>query len=404
MKRMAAIVIVLCLLFPAASFSAFAAEEGSQQAYAPVIDEYAYAISLGEEACNRAAEFTYVGSVGFGGYHPGTGTVYAFYDVNGDGTEEMLVGTGSASGMRSIIELFYLQDGQIEKLFGETFNYRVGLHIGADGTVMQEGSDSAWSGSMTIYSVSDLSAPVTTAEYYYDTSGERPAEGVWLSEGEYTSTLTGYVNTGLDYTSLDWHFFVTPPEGEYDPYPPTSLAPTLSGLYTEDAGRGSQFLFCAEDSSFIFTVNTMEGYETYSGDYMVTDAHNGTVYCNITKRSCVVGSAFNTSPFDLTGISLTAGGGQIRLLHQAFSVQENETFTYAGEVPITLEYAAATVTGDAVRIRCGPGTEYTDVWQFDSGTPVTVTGRSGDWYRVDYSVDDLTMTGFMSAQYVSVNS
>lgn len=402
MKRTVTILIALCLVLPAAAFPALAAEEGSQQSYAPVIDEYAYAISLGEEACNNV--FTYVGSVGFGGYHPGIGTVYAFCDVNGDGTEEMLVGTGSASGMRNIIELFYLQDGRIEKLFGETFNYRVGLHIGADGTVMLEGSSSAWSGGMTIYSVSDLSAPVPTEEYYYDTSGERPQEGIWLSDAEYTKALTGYIAAGLDYTSLDWHFFVTPPEGEYEPYPPVSPAPALSGLYTEDAGRGSQFLFCAEDSSFIFTVNTMEAYETFSGDYMMADANNGTVYCNITKRSIWYGeSEGDTSPLNLTSISLAVGDGQIRVLHQTLSVQDNETFTYAGEVPITLESAAATVTGDGVRIRSGPGTEYTEVWRFDSGTPVTVTGRCGDWYRVDYSVDDLTLTGFMSAQYVSLN-
>ena len=74
---------------------------------------------------------------------------------------------GADCGKRNTLEVFYYEGGKIGKLFDQAFFYRSGLHIGADGTVMQEGSVSAFCEIMTIYSVKDsLSMPSQLESYY----------------------------------------------------------------------------------------------------------------------------------------------------------------------------------------------------------------------------------------------
>ena len=53
------------------------------------------------------------------------------------------------------------------------------------------------------------------------------------------------------------------------------------------------------------------------------------------------------------------------------------------------------MTGNSVRIRSGPGTGYSQIGSVNSGTTLTVTGKSGDWYQVSYN----GQTGYISATY-----
>lgn len=59
-------------------------------------------------------------------------------------------------------------------------------------------------------------------------------------------------------------------------------------------------------------------------------------------------------------------------------------------------WRAATVTGSGVNIRRGPGTSYNTVASVSRGAAVTLTGKSGDWYKVRYG----SVEGYMSEQYV----
>lgn len=60
---------------------------------------------------------------------------------------------------------------------------------------------------------------------------------------------------------------------------------------------------------------------------------------------------------------------------------------------------SATVTGNGVNFRVGPGTNYYVIGTLDSGTPVEVTDRSnGSWYAVSYG----GYNGFISASYLSL--
>lgn len=46
---------------------------------------------------------------------------------------------------------------------------------------------------------------------------------------------------------------------------------------------------------------------------------------------------------------------------------------------------AAVINGTGVRLRSGAGTSYSILGSYDTGTEVTVTGESGDWYQVSLS-------------------
>ena len=55
------------------------------------------------------------------------------------------------------------------------------------------------------------------------------------------------------------------------------------------------------------------------------------------------------------------------------------------------------VKGSDVRMRSGPGTNYSILGTYQNGTPLTVTGESGNWYKVSYSGKD----GYVSKDYMT---
>ena len=54
------------------------------------------------------------------------------------------------------------------------------------------------------------------------------------------------------------------------------------------------------------------------------------------------------------------------------------------------------ITGDYVRMRSGPSTSYSILGSYNTGTKMTVTGASGDWYAVTYN----GMKGYVYKQYL----
>lgn len=415
MKRLLTIIGLLLLAFSVTAVSVLAAEEDDDmRVFAPVIDEYKCAISLGEEVLNNIDAFTYVGGLGFGGYRPGEDTVYAFCDVNQDGTNEMLISTGNGSNSRSIIELFYAKDGEVYKLFGDTFNYRVSLHIGSDNSFMLSGSNGVGCESLTIYySGSELPLLEKVESFYYDNSelDRDLPDSIRLSEAEYKNKLNSYIMNGLDYTAMDWHFFVIPEAGEYDPYPLKDLS-GVDGLYQE-ANYGSMFIFYRDEGKFSLAVDLLEAFGSVSGTYFEDDS--GIICCEVESANF---SGWDGYSYDDTigmKIYLRAEDESIHLLQNIWEPDyNNNPYQFVQSISITYDSGAATVTGDGVRIRGGPGTDFPIVSMLSIGETVTITGRSGDWYRIEYthysssdpySNDSVpyTAVGFMSADYISKN-
>ena len=55
------------------------------------------------------------------------------------------------------------------------------------------------------------------------------------------------------------------------------------------------------------------------------------------------------------------------------------------------------VKGSDVRMRSGPSTNYSILGTYQNGTPLTITGESGNWYKVSYSGRD----GYVSKDYMT---
>ena len=71
-----------------------------------------------------------------------------------------------------------------------------------------------------------------------------------------------------------------------------------------------------------------------------------------------------------------------------------------GEPAVTDMSSAAAVTTDVVNMRSGPSTEDASQRMLGRGTPVTVTGQAGAWYRVDYN----GATGYIHGDYLAANA
>ena len=60
-------------------------------------------------------------------------------------------------------------------------------------------------------------------------------------------------------------------------------------------------------------------------------------------------------------------------------------------------WCAGTITGDGVNLRSGAGTTYSVIATLSKNTAVTLTGQSGNWYRVKYG----SSTGYIAKDYVT---
>ena len=70
----------------------------------------------------------------------------------------------------------------------------------------------------------------------------------------------------------------------------------------------------------------------------------------------------------------------------------------AAPAAVQSESGTGTVNAMYVRFRSGPSTDYAIIGEYNSGTSLTVTGRSGEWYAVVINGE----SGYMYAQYVTV--
>lgn len=78
------------------------------------------------------------------------------------------------------------------------------------------------------------------------------------------------------------------------------------------------------------------------------------------------------------------------------------TVTTTNSVPAPKEKMdeTGTVTGSSVRLRSGPGTSYSTLGYYSTGTQVDITGKTGNWYAVTIS----GKKGYMSADYVKIKT
>ncbi len=68
------------------------------------------------------------------------------------------------------------------------------------------------------------------------------------------------------------------------------------------------------------------------------------------------------------------------------------------------ETKTGTVTASSLKVRAGAGTSYDVITTVSKGTKLTITGSSGNWYKISIKVNGSKKTGYVSKDYVSLGS
>lgn len=174
----------------------------------------------------------------------------------------------------------------------------------------------------------------------------------------------------------------------------------FSGVYVENAGENlAGSISFGFDGTFLLSVNYTEGFADVSGTYTKDDS--GYITCQADDP-------------DYNGVSeiiMYLDDSGLTMINDYWTVSHGTSFTYAGD--FSPDDSSGTVTGDGVRIRSGPGTEYDVITDLDHGDVVSISGLSGNWYRVTnvfsfYSeiygeMVYIPTIGFMSADYIARN-
>lgn len=119
-----------------------------EEVYKPILDEYS--LAMGADPNDETAEFPNINYVmmnyyyQYGGYDGTyfTGFYYDYYDIDGNGTDELLIGYGSK--FKDVVDVYGTKDNKPQKLIDEySLGERSQLYIYPDGTMLLFGSGGA---------------------------------------------------------------------------------------------------------------------------------------------------------------------------------------------------------------------------------------------------------------------
>lgn len=119
-----------------------------EEVYKPILDEYS--LAMGADHNDETAEFPNINYVmmnyyyQYGGYDGTyfTGFYYDYYDIDGNGTDELLIGYGSK--FKDVVDVYGTKDNKPQKLIDEySLGERSQLYIYPDGTMLLFGSGGA---------------------------------------------------------------------------------------------------------------------------------------------------------------------------------------------------------------------------------------------------------------------
>ncbi len=180
--------------------------------YQSVLEEYKNAMA---DSDYTQENYPNVSSVVMGYYHiyGGQSYYYAYYDINADGNDELLIGAGTQDYI--VLTDLYTCDGTnaVKGIDEDTLGDRSALEIYANGTMVVTGAGSASEGTCDIYTIAEDGFTVVlnaSYKYTYSESGDvsYTLDGVSVSAEEYESAFTSYtggeeVVIDFDWTELD---------------------------------------------------------------------------------------------------------------------------------------------------------------------------------------------------------
>lgn len=178
----------------------------------------------------------------------------------------------------------------------------------------------------------------------------------------------------------------------------------ISGLYADTAmgSTMSQINFDGQNRSFILLLNLWYDWEIAGGIYSVDE--NGVIEC---KPDRLISRCYEnnkvTDSEKLFSIHFLISGDEIVPVEEGLC-EGQAYYRISDGFSVIPDSGTGTVTGDAVRVRSGPGTDYTILTALDSGNQVTITGNSGDWYRIEcIDKNGALFWGFMRSDYITRN-
>lgn len=179
----------------------------SEQIYQPILEEYGLAMSA--DSYEEIAEFPNINQVMMnyyyqsGGYDGAflTGFYYDYYDIDQNGTEELLIGYGSE--FINVVDVYAVKDNQPEKLIDDpSLGERSQLYIYPDGTMLSVGSGGYDLHGITTYKFMEDGVSLSEETEIY--------EGAFDLEGE----LAEKSNNQSQIETFDWKPIESKPEIE----------------------------------------------------------------------------------------------------------------------------------------------------------------------------------------------
>ncbi|MCD8008448.1 MAG: SH3 domain-containing protein, partial [Clostridiales bacterium] len=199
-----------------------------------------------------------------------------------------------------------------------------------------------------------------------------------------------------------------------------------------EASTSSSIVTCVSKGTVVLVTGSSDGwyqvwYQGQSGymsaDYLSfsTSAESAFGTGTISANSVRVRSGPSTSDtilatvnsgetMSVTGVSgewyRVSYNGSVGYVHSAYmTISYGSSSTSASTSTSTTEEAplavaatgTGTINGNYVRMRSGPSTSYSILGTYNSGTTMTVTGTSGDWYQVSYN----GTTGYVYSIYLT---
>ncbi|MBZ9637549.1 SH3 domain-containing protein [Clostridium sp. FP1] len=143
-------------------------------------------------------------------------------------------------------------------------------------------------------------------------------------------------------------------------------------------------------------------YETQQG---VTTGSNLSVRSGAGTNYSILGSMKIGTQISITGktnnfYKITYGGKTGYVSTQYVKITAKPVVVAKAAVVVPYETQQGVTTGSNLSVRSGAGTNYSILGSMKSGTQISITGKTNNFYKVTYG----SKTGYVSAQYVKITA
>lgn len=395
MKHAIATILSIVLFFCAFSVSAFAEEEPNwKKEYLDYIVEDYSALTQDEKEMTTY-QVMYIASDGVPYIYISHGS------IAGGGAFCYVDGNKVVTEQSSIIDFEYIERSDAFLITGGRMgSYYDSIYVVNDSGVERLGAGS-YGGQYGVPLEEDTGAtPINTytwndqevsrEEYRREYYGFRDQ---YLTPEDEVIYTDGYGYGGYSYDEIIAWFME---QGDS-----SASAVAVSGLYVDSAATTSpcQINFDSKNQTFTLVLTNWYAWEVFDGTYEV-DA-SGVIECVPVSGVSTYYNRVSGSD-ELNPVHYIISGSGDAIIPVEDGLGEGDCYSRIGEgYSITPDSGSGAVTGDAVRIRCGPGTDYPFFTELYSRNQVSIIGNCGEWCRVEcFDSYGNLFRGFIRSDYI----